>query len=63
MWIAGDDAHAKKQVEALLREVGWPGVQDAGGIDGARWLEALVPLWVRVGAPVDMWTHAFKIVK
>lgn len=63
MWIAGDDAQAKKQVEALLREVGWPSVQDAGGIDGARWLEALVPLWVRVGAPVDMWTHAFMVVK
>lgn len=64
MFIAGDDADAKKRTEALLRELGWPGVVDAGGIDGARWLEAMVPLWVRVGVANGMtWDHAFLIVR
>ncbi|HUI38058.1 MAG TPA: NAD(P)-binding domain-containing protein, partial [Thermoplasmata archaeon] len=55
MIICGDDAGAKKETEAILRELGWPGALDAGGIEGARWLEALVPLWVRVGASLNTW--------
>jgi predicted dinucleotide-binding enzyme len=63
MLICGNDAAAKKRAEAILREIGWPGVLDVGGIDGARWLEALVPLWVRAGAALDTWGHAFKVVR
>lgn len=63
MLIAGNDADAKKRAEALLRGIGWPGVVDVGGIDGARWLEALVPLWVRVGVAQGAWDHAFKAVR
>ncbi|HUR69241.1 MAG TPA: NAD(P)-binding domain-containing protein [Candidatus Thermoplasmatota archaeon] len=63
MLICGNDSAAKKEAEQLLRSVGWPGVEDAGDISAARWLEALVPLWVRIGAPKDMWGHAFKVVK
>ena len=64
MLIAGNDADAKTRTEALLRELGWPGVLDVGGIDAARWLEALVPLWVRVAvAKGDAWGHAFKSVE
>ena len=63
MLICGDDADAKKRTEAILRDLGWPGVLDVGGIDGARWLEALVPLWVRVAvARGSAWGHAFKSV-
>lgn len=63
MLICGDDAGAKKEAEALLMELGWPGVRDVGGIDGARWLEALVPLWVRVGVSLGAWDHAFTTVR
>lgn len=63
MLIAGNDASAKKQVEELLRTVGWPGVLDVGGIDGARWLEALVPLWVRACVALGSWRVAFKAVQ
>lgn len=42
--------------------LGWPGVIDVGGIDGARWLEALVPLWVRVAeAAGGDWQHGLKL--
>src|SRR5207249_3202154 len=36
MLIAGDDAAAKKKVTGILKEFGWPGSIDIGGIDGAR---------------------------
>ena len=62
MLIAGNDAAAKARTDALLKELGWPGALDVGGIEGARWLEALVPLWVRVGASMNTWGHAFKPV-
>jgi 8-hydroxy-5-deazaflavin:NADPH oxidoreductase len=63
MLICGNDASAKRQVEALLKAVGWPGAIDVGGIDGARWLEALVPLWVRVGGTLNAFDHAFQVVQ
>lgn len=62
MMICGDDAEAKKETEAILVELGWPGALDVGDITSARYLEALVPLWVRVGGVLDTWDHAFKPV-
>ena len=62
MLICGDDVAAKKEVTRILKEFGWKGAIDVGGIDGARWLEALVPLWVRVGATLNTWTHVFKVL-
>src|SRR5207249_3432428 len=62
MLIAGNDAVAKKQVVGILKEFGWPGAIDVGGIEGARWIEALVPLWALVGSATNRWDHAFKVV-
>ena len=62
MLIAGNDAAAKKKVVGILKEFGWPGALDVGAIEGARWLEAIVPLWVLVGAKIGRWDHAFKVV-
>ncbi len=63
MWICGNDPAAKREAEALVRELGWAGVLDIGGIDGARWLEALVPLWVRAGLVLNAWDHALQAVR
>jgi predicted dinucleotide-binding enzyme len=62
MPICGNDAAAKKTVAGILKDFGWPGTLDIGGIEGARWLEALVPLWVAVGMKIGRWDHAFKVV-
>jgi predicted dinucleotide-binding enzyme len=62
MLICGDDAAAKQKVVGILKEFGWPGALDVGGIEGARWLEATVPLWVLVGQQLGRWDHAFRIV-
>lgn len=63
MMICGNDAAAKKEVEALLQGLGWPAAIDIGPIEGSRWLEALVPLWVRVGAAIGTFNFAFRTVR
>ncbi len=63
MFICGNDPESKARATQLVREVGWPGTFDVGGIDGARWLEALVPLWMRVGRSLGTYEHAFSVVR
>ncbi len=62
MWVCGNDAGAKRTAEGIVRELGWAGVVDVGGIDAARWLEAMVPLWVRVGQTMNTWGHVLQVV-
>ena len=65
MLICGNDAEAKRRTGELLQALGWPGVLDVGDITGARWLEALVPLWVRAGVALGLMgkgAWAFKVV-
>lgn len=63
MLLCGDDETAKEETTQLLKTLGWPGTIDCGGIDAARWLEAHVALWARVGGALDTWEHAFKVVR
>ncbi|MFC7047245.1 NADPH-dependent F420 reductase [Halobacteriaceae archaeon GCM10025711] len=63
MFICGDDADAKQRTETILVELGWPGALDVGSIESARYLEALVPLWERVGGMLETRRHAFKAVE
>jgi predicted dinucleotide-binding enzyme len=46
VFIAGNDAAAKAQVEALLRSFGWEDVIDLGDITACRAIEQLIPLWM-----------------
>ena len=61
MFIAGDDATAKQMVTGLLEDFGWP-VIDMGGIESARWLEALSLAWVVYSQRTGSIRHAFKLV-
>ena len=61
MFIAGDSDQAKATVTALLAEFGWP-VVDMGGIESARWLEALSLAWVVYSHRTGKTRHAFKLV-
>ena len=63
MLICGNDPAAKRRVDEILRELGWAGALDVGAIDGARWLEALVPLWMRAGQALNTWEHIFQVVR
>jgi predicted dinucleotide-binding enzyme len=61
MFIAGNDDAAKQVVTQLLGEFGWP-VIDMGGIESARWLEALSLAWVVYSHRTGKTHHAFKLV-
>jgi 8-hydroxy-5-deazaflavin:NADPH oxidoreductase len=61
MFIAGNDAGAKKKVAAILDDFGW-GVVDVGGIDSSRYLEAMCIVWVLHGLASGTWNHAFKLL-
>ena len=61
MFIAGDSEEAKQTVTALLAEFGWP-VIDLGGIESARWLEALSLAWVVYSHRSGKTHHAFKLI-
>ena len=63
MWVCGNDAEAKRSAEAIVKELGWAGTLDVGGIDSARWLEAMVPLWVRAGLALGTWEHMLQVVR
>lgn len=63
MLLCGNDEGAKDRTAGILRSFGWPGAMDCGDIVAARYLEALVPLWVRVGGVLDTYGHAFAVVE
>ena len=62
MFICGNDASAKATVTRILEAFGWPAI-DIGGIEGARDLEPLCILWVKVGLQGGGWNHAFKLLR
>lgn len=62
MFIAGNDADAKKTVTDILKSFGWPSI-DIGGIEGARLLEPMCVLWVGYGARTGTWNHAFRLLR
>jgi len=61
MFIAGDSDEAKQIVTNLLEEFGWP-VIDMGGIESARWLEALSLAWVVYSHRTGKTHHAFRLI-
>ncbi|HVQ88743.1 MAG TPA: NAD(P)-binding domain-containing protein [Actinomycetes bacterium] len=50
LFVAGNDATAKRVVTGLLADLGWDAadVHDLGGIDAARGIEMYLPLWLRL---------------
>jgi predicted dinucleotide-binding enzyme len=62
MFIAGNDAAAKRTVTGILTDFGWSTI-DVGGIEGSRLLEPLCILWVGYGMRTGTWSHAFKLLR
>ncbi|MGD0587839.1 MAG: NAD(P)-binding domain-containing protein [Thermoplasmata archaeon] len=63
MYICGNDPAAKKKVEKILHDFGWPSVLDIGGIEGSRELESLCILWVKSAAGLGNFNVAFKLLR
>jgi predicted dinucleotide-binding enzyme len=62
MLIAGNDEDAKRTVEDVLADFGWPEPVDIGGIEGSRELEAICIAWVKIGGARGAWDHGFKVL-
>ncbi len=62
MLIAGDDDEAKDTVRAVLADFGWTHTVDIGGIEGARELESICIVWVKIGGARSSWDHGFKLL-
>lgn len=62
MFIAGNDAGAKKTVTDILTAFKW-NTFDLGGIEESRILEYYAMLWITVGFKTNSWNHVFKMVK
>ena len=61
MFIAGNDADAKKIVTQICEHFGF-GVIDLGSIESSRYLEPMCMAWVLHGVLSGKWAHAFKML-
>ena len=61
MFIAGNEASAKRTVSTILDQLGWD-VEDLGVAAGARAIEPLCILWCAPGFLRNEWSHAFKML-
>jgi len=62
MFICGNDAAAKRQVQGVLERFGWEW-EDLGGVEGARAIEPLCILWCAPGFLRGQWGHAYKVLR
>lgn len=64
VFLCGDDAQAKAQVAAWLRDgYGWQSVLDLGDIRAARGLEMVLPLWLSLMGTLNTPMFNFKVVR
>jgi hypothetical protein len=62
MFICGDDAGAKGEVNGILDQFGWE-TEDMGPAVAARAIEPLCMLWCIPGFQRNDWVHAFKMLR
>lgn len=64
LFICGNDAEAKAQVAAWLREwFGWRDLLDLGDITSARGMEMYLPLWLRAWGALGTGVFNVQVVK
>ena len=64
VFICGNDFEAKTRITGILKNwFGWPEVIDLGDISGARGMEMILPLWLRLVGKYQNPNFNFKIVK
>ena len=63
IFICGNDAGAKAEVENLLRSFGWKKIIDLGDITAARGTEQMLPVWVRLMEKLGTPMFNFSIVQ
>ena len=63
LFICGNDADAKKQIDKVARVWGWSDIVDLGNIEESYLLEALAMIYIKFAFKNNSWSHAFKLLK
>ena len=63
MFICGNNEEAKSNVKDILTSFGWVSIFDLGNISGARGMEMILPLWVRLYGTFQSPNFNFKVVR
>ena len=64
MFVAGNDADARRQVTGWLKEwFGWRDVVELGDITMSRGTEMFLPLWIRMWGALGTPMFSFKVVR
>lgn len=63
MFLCGNDARAKEQVRELLEGFGWEDILDLGDLSGARGMEMMLPVWLRIYMSLRAPGFGFKVVR
>ena len=62
MFLCGNDAGAKTEVQEILQKFGWEW-EDLGGVEAARAIEPLAVLWCIPGFLRNDWSRAYKVLR
>jgi 8-hydroxy-5-deazaflavin:NADPH oxidoreductase len=63
LFLCGNDESAKAAVTGILKSFGWTSIIDLGDLTGARAMEMLLPIWLRLMLQYKTPNFNFKIVK
>ncbi|MGE5413628.1 MAG: NADPH-dependent F420 reductase [Syntrophomonadaceae bacterium] len=63
LFVAGNDADAKRRVTALLHDFGWKTVHDLGDIHASRGMEAYLLFWITVSGALKTPDFNIRIVR
>ena len=63
MFVAGNSPKAKEEVKNILKQFGWTDIIDLGDLNGARGMEMMMPIWLRVWGATQNGYFGFKIVR
>jgi 8-hydroxy-5-deazaflavin:NADPH oxidoreductase len=63
LFMCGNDESAKATVSGILKSFGWTSIVDLGDLSGARAMEMLLPIWLRLMVQYKTPNFNFKIVK
>ena len=64
MFVAGNDDGARAEVTAILTDwFGWTDVIDLGDLTGARGMEMILPIWIRLMGQLETPSFNFKIAR
>lgn len=63
VFVCGNDADAKAEVNLILQSFGWEKIIDLGDISAARGTEQLLPVWIRLMGTLGTADFNFSIVQ